>query len=124
MGAPGDVAYLVGELTSAMPDENFDDITEARRQSLAETIHSVDASTVKALAETLFPQADHPWRERLLNFVAENPTATFHHATTHDRIHIIYCDAKDRGFWFLPGSGTGPLQAKGLKIMKELAAGL
>jgi hypothetical protein len=56
-------------------------------------------------------------------FLAENPGATFHHATTHDRVHVIYCGAGNKGMWFLPGSGMGPLETKGLAIMKQLAAG-
>ena len=78
---------------------------------------------MKTLGEKLFPSFDHPWRETFFNFITENSGAIFHHATTHDRIHIIYCGAKDKGMWFMPGSGMGPLQAKGLEIMQKLAAG-
>ena len=72
------------------------------------------------LGEGLFPFIDHPWREKFFNFLTENSDAPFHHATTHDGVHIIYCHAKERGIWFLPGSGMGPLQPKGLKILKEI----
>ncbi len=102
---------------------NMDEITEARRQSIIETIRPIDADAVKALGETLFPQIDHPWREKLLGFVAENSGATFHHAVTHDRVHIVYCGAKEKGIWFTPGGGVGPLQAKGLGILKEIVSG-
>jgi hypothetical protein len=110
--------------TTAMSAENLDDISEARRQAIAETIHIISVDEVTALCDMLFPNTDHPWREVLLRFIKENPGATFHHATTHDRIHIIYCGAKEQGFWFMPGSGTGPLQAKGLKVLKEIVGGL
>jgi hypothetical protein len=66
---------------------------------------------------------DHPWREKFFEFIDKNAGATFHHATTNDSIHIIYCRAQDKGMWFLPGSGMGPLQAKGLKILKEVVEG-
>lgn len=102
---------------------NMEEITEERRKALAASIHKVSIEELKALGEGLFPFIDHPWREKFFNFIAENADATFHHATTPDRIHFIYCDAQDKGMWFLPGSGMGPLQAKGLAIMKELAAG-
>lgn len=67
---------------------------------------------LKALGEGLFPNFDHPWREKFFGFIEENASTTFHHATTHDRIHIVYCLAQDKGMWFLPGSGMGPLQGK------------
>jgi hypothetical protein len=108
-----------------MPSENLqlDEITKERRKAIEETIQTISIEELKALGEGLFPYADHPWREKFFAFITENAGATFHHATTHDRIHIIYCHDKDRGMWFLPGSGMGPLQAKGLKILKEIVEG-
>jgi hypothetical protein len=46
--------------------------------------------------------------------------ATFHHAVTSDGVNILYCRDQDKGMWFLPGSGMGPLQARGRQIMKEM----
>ena len=42
---------------------------------------------------------------------------------TNDHIHVIYCQGKDRGLWFIPGSGMGPMQPKGLKNSKEIVEG-
>lgn len=107
-----------------MPSElNMDDLTEARRKSIAATIRTAEAEELKKLCEGLFPSFDHPWRESVFDFLTENAAATFHHATTSDHVHVIYCPAKNRGMWFLPGSGMGPLQAKGLKILKEIVEG-
>lgn len=105
-----------------MPSENLnmDEITEARRKAIVETIHPISVEELKALGEGLFPIVDHPWREKFFTFLKENAGATFHHATTDDRIHIIYCHSQDKGMWFLPGSGMGPMQPKGLKIVKEI----
>lgn len=105
-----------------MPSENLnmDEITEARRKAIAETIHPISVEELKTLGEGLFPIVDHPWREKFFTFLSENAGATFHHATTDDRIHIIYCRSQDKGMWFQPGSGMGPLQPKGLKILKEI----
>ena len=106
-----------------MPDLNMDELTGARRKSAAETIKTISVEELKGLGEGLFPYHDHPWREKFYNFIAENSAATFHHATTHDRIHIIYCQGVDKGMWFQPGSGMGPLQEKGRKILKEIVEG-
>jgi hypothetical protein len=107
-----------------MPDnQSMDEITEARRKSIAETIKTISVEELKGLGEGLFPYHDHPWRAKFFDFIAENSAATFHHAVTHDRVHIIYCQGQDKGMWFTPGSGMGPLQAKGLKILKEIVEG-
>jgi hypothetical protein len=108
-----------------MPSEipNMDELTNERRKAIAATIKPIGIEELKALGEGLFPYSDHPWREKFFTFLSENSGATFQHAVTDDRIHIIYCHAKDRGMWFLAGSGMGPLQAKGLKILKEIVEG-
>ena len=107
-----------------MPDnQSMDEITDARRKSIAETIKTISVEELKGLGEGLFPYHDHPWRAKFFDFIAENSGATFHHAVTHDRVHIIYCQGVDKGMWFTPGSGMGPLQAKGLKILKEIVEG-
>jgi hypothetical protein len=102
---------------------NMDDIAESRRRAVAESIKPVSAEELKALGEKLFPYSDDPWRQAFFEFIAENPHETFHHALAGEGVEIIYCRAKDRGFWFLPKSGMGPLQARGLKMMNELATG-
>jgi hypothetical protein len=99
---------------------NMDDITGARRKSIAETIKPMSNEALKALGEELFPNHDHPWREMFFTFINENAGAAFYHGTTNDRVHIVYCHTKERGIWFLPGSGKGPLQPKGLGILKEI----
>ena len=101
----------------------MDELTNERRKSIEETIHSISVEELRALGDRLFPQVDHPWREKFLNFLTENSAATFDHAVTHDGVHVIYCREKDKGIWFTPGSGIGPLQSKGLGILKEIVAG-
>ena len=101
----------------------MDDITEARRKAIAETIDTISVEQLKALGDGLFPVLDHPWREKFFTFLSENAGATFHHATTGDNIHIIYCHGQDKGMWFMPGSGMGPLQEKGRKILKAIVEG-
>ena len=108
-----------------MPFEtiNMEEITKARRKAIAESIRTISAEELKALGEELFPLMDNPWREKFFGFITENAGATFHHATTHDRVQIIYCHAKDKGMWFVPGIGMGPMQPKGLGILKQIVEG-
>lgn len=104
-------------------DFNTDNLTEARTEAIRDSIHPITLPELKALGESLFPSAEHPWREKYFSFLNENADKTFHHAVTHDRVHVLYCPAQEKGMWFLPGSGMGPLQAKGLKILKKIVGG-
>ena len=99
---------------------NMDEVAQARQEALRETIHTISVEELRSLGEGLFPYAEHPWREKFFTFLAENSGATFHHATTDDHIHIIYCAAQEKGIWFVPGSGIGPLQRKGIHVMNEI----
>jgi hypothetical protein len=101
----------------------MDELTQARCAAIADSIRTISVEELTALGEGLFPYADHVWREKYFTFLKENAGATFHHAATNDRFHIIYCDAVGKGMWFLPGSGMGPLQPKGLAILKQIVAG-
>jgi hypothetical protein len=102
---------------------NMEEITEARRKAIAESIRPISAEELKALGEQLFPLVNHPWRVLYFGFITANAGATFHHAVTDDRIHIVYCPAKDKGIWFLPEVGKGPMQAKGLAVLKQIVEG-
>jgi hypothetical protein len=101
----------------------MEEITEARRKAIAGSIRTISVEELKALGEQLFPLMDNPWREKYFAFLDENRGATFHHATTHDGVQIIYCRDKDKGMWFMPGTGMGPMQPNGLGILKQIVEG-
>ena len=125
--------YLVHCLTNhiqqkkaePMPFETFDleSLDKERRKAIAKSIRTISAEELKKLGEEIFHYADDPWREAFFRFVAENAGVTFHHAITSDGVNILYCRDKDKGMWFLPGSGMGPLQATGRQIMKGIITG-
>lgn len=102
---------------------NLEEITEERRKALAESIHSISVTELREIGEKLFPFVDHPWRATFFDFIEENSRASFYHATTKDGIHIVYCQDRDKGLWFLQKGGMGPLRPVGLKIMKQLCVG-
>ena len=107
-----------------MEPENLDieGIAEARREAIEQTVQEISVEELKSIGEKVFPFLDHPWREKYYQFLEENKGETFYHATTNDRVEIIYCPAKERGLWFLPGGGVGPLQARGLQVLKKIVA--
>lgn len=105
-----------------MEPENLDieQITEDRRKAIEKSIEVISSEDLKSLGEKLFPFLDHPWRQTFFEFIEENASQTFYHATTHDAIEIVYCPAKEKGIWFTKGRGMGPLQARGIEILKEI----
>jgi hypothetical protein len=107
-----------------MLPENLDinSITEGRRKAVEKTIKLISVDEINALINEIFPYLDDPYRERFSEFVKDNAGGSFYHAITNDPVHILYCATKDKGIWFLPGSGVGILQERGLKILKGIAA--
>jgi hypothetical protein len=107
-----------------MEPENLDieSIAEARREAIEQTVQEISVEELKSIGEKIFPSLDHPWRETFFQFLEENKSHAFYHATTNDRVEVIFCPAKERGLWFLPGGGVGPLQARGLQVLKEIVA--
>lgn len=102
---------------------NMDEITVARRKAIAASIRTISVDELKTVGERIFPIAGDPWRERFFEFLTENAGATLHHASTHDDVQVVYCNAKSKGMWFKPGKGMGPMQAKGLGILKQIVEG-
>ena len=107
-----------------MKSEMFDinELTDARRKAISKSLRTLNEEELKKLGEQLFPNVD-PWRDQFFTFLAENKSATFYHGTTHDNVQVIYCPAKDKGIWFKPGAGLGPMQAKGRAILKQIVEG-
>ena len=88
-----------------------------------QSIRTISVEELKTLGERLFPFVGDPRRDKFFGFIAENSSATFHHAITHDGVQIIYCHAKETDIWFMPGTGMGPMQLKGLAALKQIVEG-
>jgi len=102
---------------------SLEEINEGRHKAIAASIRTISLEELKALGERLFPFVDHPWRDKFFGFLTENAGATFHHASAQDGVQFIYCPAKDKGMWFKPGVGMGPMQPKGRGILKQIVEG-
>lgn len=104
-----------------MERENLDinSITEERRKAIEKTIEPMAVDKLKKIGDELFPFFDDPWREKYFQFIHEHLGSSFYHASTTDGIQFLYCHDQNRGIWFIPGTGLGPLQATGLSIMKH-----
>jgi hypothetical protein len=49
----------------------------------------------------------------------EYPGATFYHASAGKGVIFLYSRHSDKGFWYLPGSGVGPLSEADRQLMKK-----
>lgn len=104
-----------------MPFDKFRDteeITDARRKTVIKSIRTIEIAELKKLGEEIFDSPDHPWREKFFQLI-ENPGATFYHADAGEGVIFLYDSGAEKGLWCLPGSGMGPLSARGRQIMNE-----
>ena len=110
-----------------MPFEKFEDaeaIDQERRKAIAKSIRTISVEELKKLGEEMFDDPDRPWRDAFRQFIAENPGATFYQASAGEGVIFVYSRDGDKGLWYLPGSGLGPLSEGGRSLMKEaIAAG-
>ena len=110
-----------------MPFEKFEDadaIDSDRRKAITKSIRIISVEELKKLGEEIFDSPDRPWREAFLQLIEENPGATFYHADAGKGVIVLYSGDNDKGLWYLPGSGLGPLPEEGRQLMKEaIAAG-
>jgi hypothetical protein len=105
-----------------MPFDKFVDVetlNNERRKAIAKSIRIISVEEPKKLGEEMFDDPDRPWRQTFFQFIAEHPGGTFHHAVTSEGVVFLYCRDEDKGFWYLRGSGIGPLSDGGRQLMKK-----
>jgi hypothetical protein len=108
-----------------MPFEKFEDvdaIDKERSKAIVKSIRIISVEELKKLGEEIFDSPDRPWRETFLSLIAEHPGATFYHASAGQGVIFLYIRDQDKGLWYLPGSGIGPLSVAGRQLMKEAIA--
>ena len=108
-----------------MPFEEFEDvetIDKDRRKAITKSIRIISVEELKKLGQEIFDSPDRPWRETFHRLIEENPGGTFHHADAGEGVIFLYSRDADKGLWYLPGSGIGPLSEAGRRMMKEAIA--
>ncbi len=109
-----------------MPFDKFVDvetINKERRKAITKSIRIISVEELKKLGEEIFDSPDRPWRQTFLSLIAEHPGATFYHASAGEGVIFLYSRDQDKGLWYLPGSGIGPLSEGGRQMMKEAIDG-
>ena len=105
-----------------MPFERFEDVEATdneRRKAIAKSIRIISAEELRKLGEEMFDSPDRPWRQTFLDFIAAHPDATFYHASAGKGVVFVYSRDRDKGLWYLRGSGIGLLSVAGRQLMKE-----
>jgi hypothetical protein len=109
-----------------MPFEKFVDVhttDKERRKAVAKSIRAISVEELKKLGDEIFDSPDRPWRQTFLSLITEHPGATFYHASAGEGVIFLCVRDEDKGLWYLPGSGIGPLSVAGRQIMKEAIKG-
>ncbi len=101
----------------------FEQLAEDRLKAIAHSLRAISMEELRQLGNKLFKFPDDPWRVAYFGFLDENAGGTFHQAVTSDGVILLYCRAQDKGIWFLPGQGLGPMQARGRETMKQMIDG-
>jgi hypothetical protein len=101
-----------------------DDTMETRRAMVRKTIRMATYEELKVLGEKRFPVVTDPWCARFNEFVESHKTSKFYQAEAPGGAEVIYCREADQGVWFLPGSGMGIIQPKGLQLLAEIVDAL
>ena len=57
--------------------------------------------------------------DEFLRLIEQQPQASFYRAAPQEDVVVYYCHDADFGVWVVPGSGMGPLDATGKRLMKE-----
>jgi hypothetical protein len=101
-----------------------EELWEERRRSVQQSLRTITIDELKKIAKEHDEEfIDNPWRDEFLRLMAEQPHATFYHAVAQEDAEVLYCRDADFGFWVVPGSGIGPLDATGKRLMKEAIEG-
>src|SRR5262249_4218971 len=107
---------------NSMPFDKFvdiDSINAERRNAVTKSIRIINVEELKKLAEEIFDSPDDPWKATLLQLIAENPGASFRHADAGEGVIFLYLPDRDKGLWWLRGSGMGTLSPRARQMMKE-----
>jgi len=102
------------------PDNTMDN----RRAAVRKTIRRATLEELKDLGVKRFPLATDPWCEKYNEFLKQHCDAKFYRAESPEGAEIVYCRDSGQGVWFLPGSGMGIIQPKGLQMLAEIVDAL
>ena len=98
-----------------------EELWKERRKGVQESLAAISADELKKIVKEHEEEfVDDPWRDEFLRLIEQQPQASFYHAAPQENVVVYYCHDADFGVWVVRGSGMGPLDANGKRIMKEV----
>lgn len=102
-----------------------EELWKARRKRVCESLQPISLDELKKLLKQHEEEfVDDPWRDEFVRLMTERPQASFYRAVPEDGVVVFYCGDEDFGVWVLEGSGMGPLDETGKRLMKDVIEGL
>lgn len=101
-------------------DDWPEETMEIRRAVIRQTIRAATWQEVAEMVAQQFPIVTDPWCVRFNEFLETHKNAKFHRAEAPGGAVVIYCREAHAGVWFIPGTGMGIIQAKGLQALAEI----
>ena len=104
--------------------KNPEDLLEERRKGVIASLQPISLEELKGVVRQHEDEfVGDPWRDEFLRLMQEQPHASFFRAMPQEDVVVYYCRDADFGVWVVPGSGSGPLDEIGKRLMKEAIAG-
>lgn len=110
-----------------MPFDKFksaEELWKERREGVQASLQPVSLDELKAIVRQHEEEfVGDPWRDEFLRLMQEQPHASFFRAMPQDDVVVFYCQDADFGVWIAHGTGSGPLDETGKRVMKEAIQG-
>ena len=101
-----------------------EELLEERRKAVRESLAAISVDELKNIVKKHDEEfVGDPWRDEFERLMEEKPQASFYRAVPQDGVVVYYCRDAEFGVWVLVGSGMGPLDATGKRLMKEAIEG-
>jgi hypothetical protein len=101
-----------------------EELWEERRKAVAQSLQPISLDELKKIVAQHDEEfVGNPWRDEFQRLMQEKPHASFYRALPQNDVVVYYCRDADFGVWVLVGSGMGPLDATGKRLMKEAIEG-
>jgi hypothetical protein len=106
-----------------MPFDEFklpEELWKERQKSVHGSLATITVEELKNIVKKHEEEfVANPARDEFLRLMAEQPQASYYTAVPQKDVVVYYCRDADFGVWVLVGSGIGPLDAHGKRLMKE-----
>ena len=93
---------------------------ELRIETIRETIRKATVEEISQLATEYFEVVSDPWYEKYNQWIKKHKAHAFYRADTPEGAVVVYSREANQGYWILPESAIGILQAGGLEVMAAI----